>query len=40
MHICDLLDPRAISLGCSINTKEQAINMLVDLVSNTDCISD
>ncbi|MDD6205347.1 fructose-specific PTS transporter subunit EIIC [Succinivibrio sp.] len=40
MHICDLLDPRAISLGCSIKTKEQAINMLVDLVSNTDCLSD
>ena len=40
MHICDLLDPRAVSLGCSIKTKEQAINMLVDLVSNTDCLSD
>ena len=28
MHICDLLDPRAISLGCSIKTKEQAIELV------------
>lgn len=40
MHICDLLDPRAIRLNVNVKTKEQAINYLVDLMSNTDCLSD
>ena len=40
MHICDLLDPRAIRLNVKVKTKEQAINYLVDLMSNTDCLSD
>lgn len=40
MHICDLLDPRAIRLFVNVKTKEQAINYLVDLMSNTDCLSD
>lgn len=40
MHICDLLDPRAVKLFARATTKEQAINNLVDLISNTDCLSD
>lgn len=40
MRICDLLDPRAVSLNVNVNTKEQAINCLVDLMSKTDCLSD
>ncbi|MGN0916514.1 MAG: fructose-specific PTS transporter subunit EIIC [Succinivibrio sp.] len=40
MHICDLLDPRAIGLNVKASTKEQAINILVDLMANTDCLSD
>ena len=40
MQICDLLDPRSISLNVKASTKEQAINSLVDLIKNTDCIND
>ncbi len=40
MRICDLLDPRAIQLNATASSKEQAINQLVDLISNTDCLSD
>ena len=40
MRICDLLDPRAIQLNSTASSKEQAINQLVDLISNTDCLSD
>ncbi|MGN1282148.1 MAG: fructose-specific PTS transporter subunit EIIC [Succinivibrio sp.] len=40
MRICDLLDPRAVSLNVNVKTKEQAINCLVDLMSKTDCLSD
>lgn len=40
MRICDLLDPRAILLNASVSNKEQAINTIVDLISQTDCLND
>ena len=40
MHICDLLDPRAIKLNVDVANKDQAINYIVDLMGNTECLSD
>ena len=40
MRICDLLDPRAILLNADVSNKEQAINTIVDLMAQTDCLND
>lgn len=40
MRICDLLDQQAISLNVEVNTKEEAINTLVDLMTKTGCLND
>lgn len=40
MRICDLLDPRAILLNADVSNKEQAINTIVDLMDQTDCLND
>ena len=40
MRIRDLLNPQAICLNANPKTKEEAINILVDMLSRTDCICD
>jgi len=40
MRIRDLLQPKAVDLNPSVKNKEQAINRLVDLISQTGCICD
>ena len=40
MHICDLLDRRAVNLTAAPINKESAINDLVDSLAGTGCLSD
>ena len=40
MRIRDLLNPQAVCLNAEPKNKEEAINILVDMLSRTDCICD
>ena len=40
MKISELLDLRSIALNVSVNTKDEAINKLVDLMCASEKISD
>lgn len=40
MHISELLDKRSVQLNVKVKNKEEAINVIVDLIAKSDCLND